>query len=146
MQQQLFTLTDRKYCDFMVCAISPDREPQIVRERIFPDLNHWHTVVPKLETFWRISVLPKILGRWYTRKCTLPVSKLTGSAICFCRGLWGGTVITRSNTNCPDREFHPSCLAFNSAMTLQISYCSHCSRLPQFKNRKGRSASAKQCA
>ena len=46
-QQQLFTVTDRKHCDFVVCAISPHREPQIVIERIYPDLEHWLTVLPK---------------------------------------------------------------------------------------------------
>ena len=32
-QQQLFTLIDRKHCDFVVCVVSPDRKPQILKER-----------------------------------------------------------------------------------------------------------------
>ena len=35
VQQQLFTLTDRKHCDFVVCAISPDGEPQIVKGELW---------------------------------------------------------------------------------------------------------------
>ena len=106
-QQQLFTVTDRKHCDFVVCAISPHREPQIVIERIYPDLEHWHTVLPKLEAFWRVSILPEILGHWYTRKCTLPMNKPNDNGICFCRGPRVDTVITCSNPECPYTEFHP---------------------------------------
>ena len=58
VQQQLFNLTDRKH--FVVCPISPDREPQLVKERIYSDLKHWGTVVPKLEAFWRVCILPEI--------------------------------------------------------------------------------------
>ena len=58
----------------MVCAISLDREPKIVKEHIYPDLKHWDTVVPKLKAFWRVCILPEILGQWYTRKCTLPIN------------------------------------------------------------------------
>lgn len=54
VQLQLFTLTDRKHCDFVVCAISPDREPQIVKERIYRDSKHWDSLVPKLEAFWSL--------------------------------------------------------------------------------------------
>ena len=146
VQQQLFTVTNRKHCDFVLCAISPHTEPQVVIERIYPDLEHWHTVVPKLEAFWRVCILPEILGHWYTRKCTLPINKPSGDGMCFCRGPRDDTVITCSNPECPYTEFHPSCLAFGSAMTLKTWYCPHCTRLPQFKQRGGRSSSAKQSA
>ena len=112
VQQQLFTLTDRKHCDFVVCAISPDREPKIVKEHIYPDLKHWDTVVPKLKAFWRVCILPEILGRWYTRKCTSPINKPNDNGVCFCRALRDDTVIACSNPECPYGEFHPSCLAF----------------------------------
>ena len=146
VQQQLFTVTNRKHCDFVVCAISPHREPQVVIKRIYPDLEHWHTVVPKLEALWRVCILSEILGRWYTRKCTLPMNKPSGNGICFCWGLRDDTVITCSNPECPYTEFHPSYLAFGSAMTPKTWYCPHCTRLPQFKQRGGRSSSAKQSA
>lgn len=146
VQQQLFTLTDRKYCDFVVCAISPDRKPHIVKERIYPDLRHWNTAVPKLEAFWRIYILPEILGRWYTRRCTLPVSKPIDNGICFCRAPRDETVITCSNTECPYAGFHPSCLALSSAMIPKTWYCPHCSKLPQFKRKRGRSSSTNQHA
>ena len=146
VQQQLFTLTDRKHCDFVVCAISPDREPQIVKERIHPDLMHWGTVVPKLEAFWRVCILPEILGRWYTRKCSLPINKPNDNGVCFCRAPRDDTVITCSNPECPYGEFHSLCLAFGSDVRPTTWYCPHCSRMPQFKQRRGRSSTAKQSA
>ena len=146
VQQQVFTVTNRKHCDFVLCAISPHREPQVVIERIYPDLEHWHTVVPKLKAFWRACILPEILGCWYTRKRTLPMNKPSGDGICFCRGLRDDTVITCSNPECPYTEFHPSCLASGLAMTPKTWYCPHCTRLLQFKQRGGRSSSAKQSA
>ncbi|XP_068677854.1 uncharacterized protein [Montipora foliosa] len=146
VQQQLFTLPDRKHCDFVVCAISPDREPQIVKERIYPDFKHWDTVVPKLEAFWRVCILPEILGRWYTRKCTLPINKPNDNGVCFCQAPRDETVITCINPECAYGEFHPSCLAFGSTMRPKTWYCPHCSRLPQFIQRRGHSSSAKQSA
>lgn len=104
-QQQLFTLIDRKHCDFVVCVVSPDRKPQILKERAKPDLKHWDTVVPELEAFWRVCILPEILGRWYTRKCTLPINKPNG--VCVCRAPRDDTVITCSSTECAYGEFHP---------------------------------------
>ena len=130
----------------MICTISPDREQQIVKERIYPDLKHWDTVLPKLESFWRVCILPEILRPWYTRKCTLPISKPNDNGVCFCRAPRDDTVITCSNPECPCRELHLSCLAFGSALRPKTWYCPHCSRLPQFKQRRGCSSSAKQNA
>ena len=42
-----------------------------MKQRLSPDNEHWEMQIPKLDTFWRICVLPEILGRWYTRKTDL---------------------------------------------------------------------------
>ena len=81
VQQQLFTSTDRKHCDFVVCAIS-------LTERIHPGL--WYCS-PKARSF-----LESLYPPWDSGTKTL--------------------------------------------------YCSYCSRLPQFKQRRGYSSSAKQSA
>ena len=44
VRKQLFTVTNRKQCECVVCAISPHKEPQIVIECIYPDLKHRHNV------------------------------------------------------------------------------------------------------
>ena len=68
------------------------------------------------------------------------------SGVCFCRAPRDDTVITCSNPECAYGEFHPSCLAFGSAVRPKRWYCPHCSKLPQFKQRRGHSSSAKPSA
>ncbi|PFX31973.1 hypothetical protein AWC38_SpisGene3233 [Stylophora pistillata] len=68
-QQQIHT-AGRAYLDFIVLA-TDGTSHQFVKQRLLPDIEHWETQIPKLETFWRICVLPEILGRWYTRNMDL---------------------------------------------------------------------------
>lgn len=146
VQQQLFTVRDRNFCDFVVCGIDKEKNAHIVKERIYPDLKHWQTVLPKLELFWRICILPEILGRWYTRKCFVPVRSPDVNGICFCRGQRDDNVISCNNKECPYMEFHPSCLALNSVKISKTWVCPHCARLPQFKRGKNAKQSARSTA
>ena len=77
VQQQLFTLSDRKFNDFVVCGIDQHGNANIVCDWIYPDPQHCKTVMVNLEFFWRICILPELLGRWYTRKCHLLTLLLT---------------------------------------------------------------------
>ena len=93
----------------------------------------------KLEVFWKICVLPEVLGRWYTRRCDVGENLNTDSnAICFCKGKPSGKVITCSNAEC-HKQFHSTCLALDNVSIPEQWYCPHCCKLPQFK--KGRKAS-----
>ena len=47
VQQQLFTLKERKHNDFIVYAVDNKGNAHFVRERILPDVWHWDTVLPK---------------------------------------------------------------------------------------------------
>ena len=38
VQQQLFTVKDRNFCDFVVCGIDKEKKAHIVKERIYPDV------------------------------------------------------------------------------------------------------------
>ena len=83
-QQQIHT-TGRGYLDFVVFA-TDGVSCQFVQERLLPNIE---AQIPKLEKFWRICILPEILGRWYTRKMDLK-SQLTPdeelkSGDCYCR-------------------------------------------------------------
>lgn len=139
VQQQLFTLPERAYCDFVVCGVENEGNAHLLIERILPDTQHWNRVLPKLEAFWRICILPEILGRWYTRRPTLPVTMPKDGGICFCRAVPDKSIITCSNTDCPYKDFHASCLALDSVTMPKTWYCPNCSRLPQFKRGKGMS-------
>ena len=74
VQQQLLTLPERKFNDFVVCAIDSGKNAHLVIERIYPDLEHSKRDLPKLQDFGRICILPEILGRWFTRRCDVPRS------------------------------------------------------------------------
>ena len=142
VQQQLFSVPGIKYCEFVVCAIDEKKSMNLIVLRIYPDEQHWNSVLPKLETFWRICILPEILGRWYTRRCTVPPKLPEKDGICFCRNIRHEETISCSNKNCPYKRFHPSCLSLTAMRKPKTWYCPHCSRLPQFKRRGGTRTSA----
>ena len=84
VQQQLHT-TKHNYCDFVVCAFS-NNSAKFICERILPNNSSWETQVPKLSLFWHTCILPKILGRWYTRNLDLTIeSSLDPNCECYCR-------------------------------------------------------------
>ena len=146
VQQQLLTLPERKFNDFVVCAIDSGKNAHLVIERIYPDLEHSKRDLPKLQDFGRICILPEILGRWFTRRCDVPRSVPDEQGICFCKGQNSNHVVSCSNVECPHGKFHISCLSLREVPTLKTWYCSHCCRLPQFKpskkSTKGKQASA----
>ena len=109
VQQQLFT-TGRMYCDFVVCAVSSRNHVELASERIYPDNEHWDSVLPKLSHFWRYCILPEILGRWYTQKRDLTIQSPEPNAACFCRGNSEVATLSCSNDTCPIVRYHPSCL------------------------------------
>lgn len=131
VQQQLFT-TKRPFCDFVVCAVGLD-QVMLVHQRILPDKPHWDSVVPKLENFWRVCILPEILGRWSTRRCdALPVVKTSSKCkVCYCRSVKDEGTVKCCNANCPVKEFHLSCLGIESVP--KTWYCPNCRVLPKFK-------------
>ena len=132
-QQQLFTLKERRHNDFVVYAVDQKGNAHLMIERILPDEKHKTKVLPKLEAFWRICVLPEVLGRWYTRRCMVEVKGPSDASICFCRTLRDGDTVACSNEECPYGRFHTSCLSLGDVTIPKKWYCPHCSRLPQFK-------------
>ena len=136
VQQQLFSVANLQYDDFVVCAIDEAKNIHLFVQRIYPDVQHWNFVLPKLETFWRICILPEILGRWYTRRCTVPPTLPSKDAICLCRTDRDEDSILCSNKDCPYQRFHPSCLSLTSVALPKAWYCPHCCRLPQFKRKR----------
>ena len=139
VQQQLFTLPERKHNDFVVCGVDAAGNTHLFTEHILPDTQHWDKVVPKLELFWRLCILPEILGRWYTRRLTASFKMPEDGGICFCRAQPDKNIITCSNSECPYKDFHISCLGLESVTLPKTWYCPHCSRLPQFKCKRGKS-------
>jgi hypothetical protein len=114
VQQQLYTLPEREFCDFVVCGIDSQGNAHVICERIYPDPEHMKTVISKLELFWKICILTEILGRWYTRRCDVPVIVPSDNGICFCRGQHSDQVVS-----CPYGKFHTKCLALEDVPMLK---------------------------
>ena len=51
VQQQLFTLKERKFCHFVVCGIDSEKKAHIEKECIYPDANTGEMLYPS----WRLS-------------------------------------------------------------------------------------------
>ena len=134
VQQQLFTLPERRYSDFVVYSIDSEGNSHIVCDRIYPDPLHSKTVMQKLEVFWKICILPEVLGRWYTRRCDVGENFSTDSnAICISKGKPSGKVITCGNAQCHYKQFHTTCLGLDDVSIPEQWYCPRCCKLPQFK-------------
>ena len=107
-QQQINT-SGRGYLDFIVFA-SDGQTSKFFLERLAPDMKHWETQIRKLETFWRICILPEILGRWYTRKMDLKAQlspeEVATPGDCYCRETTSEAPITCANHTCKISRFH----------------------------------------
>jgi len=75
---------------------------------------------------------------WH-RRLIVPVKMPEDGGICFCRAQPDKNIITCSNSECPYKDFHISCLGLESVTLPKTWYCPHCSRLPQFKRKRGKS-------
>ena len=96
-----------------VYAVDQKGSAHLMIERIFLMSSIKTKVLPKLEAFWRICVLPEVLGRWYTRRCMVEVKGPSDGSICFCRTLCDGDTVACSNEECPYGRFHKSCLSIS---------------------------------
>ena len=48
VQQQLFSVPNLQYDDFVVCAIDKAKTIHLFVQHIYPDVQHWNFVLPKL--------------------------------------------------------------------------------------------------
>ena len=58
-----------KYCDFVVCTFSENQKPVIPIEHISADHEFWSQSLSKSAEYFKMCILPEILGRWHTRPC-----------------------------------------------------------------------------
>ena len=65
VQTQIF-VCEVAYCDFCICTF-PESGPSMHIERIYPDPEFWHVCVSKAEHFFKVCILPELVGKWYTR-------------------------------------------------------------------------------
>ena len=95
-------------------------------------------LLPKLTNFWKICILPDVLGKWYTRNQfmanSLPRELPERDCVCYCRKSTDKKCVDCCNPNCPIVSFHLSCLKIESVP--KTWYYPHCRILPQYKRSK----------
>ena len=119
-QMQIY-VTRRLFCDFVVWT---PREIHI--ERITLDEQLIETAIPTAKKFWRLCVLPELLGKWYTRqKCpnvqctslhtqTDQLEEDSGKW-CFCREDKGGEMIACDGKSCNITWYHLDCVGMTQS-------------------------------
>ena len=146
VQTQMF-VCNVEYCDFCVCTFSESIDefsPYV--ERIFRDVEFWEDCVEKAKRFFTVCLLPKILGKWYTRPAISSGTNQSNQSnssdneveqYCYYCGPDEGTTIACDSTNCKIKWFHTKCLKLESIPRGKW-YCPDCRKLPCFLKGKGR--------
>ena len=123
VQTQLF-VCNVDYADFCVCTFEKDFQGMyssngIQIEHIERNLTFWTKCIDTAQHFFTTSLLPELMGNWYTRPAIKNSSKEgnfsnSGSMVdcmdtsdapeplyCSCRGPESGTMIACDNSDCP---------------------------------------------
>ncbi len=57
-----------EYCDFIVCTFSGSKDSSDLHiERITKDHDFWSDLVFKAKRFFRVCILPELMGKWYSK-------------------------------------------------------------------------------
>lgn len=110
VQCQMF-ICNVEYCDFIVWT-----PHGLYVERIMPDVEFWSASVAKVTEFFKIGILPEIVGKLYTRP-SLPSTLVAPSPDddsaewCICqRYIEDSTLVGCDNDDCKVKWFHLQCL------------------------------------
>ena len=136
-------LCEINYCDFVVCS------PRELR--VFLDKNFIDSAIDKATTFYKLGVLPELLGKWHSKvpmshlaralditptsnvmeEVTTPdTSNTTGDSSekwCYCKTGEHGTMIGCDNENCAISWYHIDCLKLKRVPSGKW-YCPDCRR------------------
>ena len=129
-------------------------ESDIHIERIFPDDQFWLDQVSRVKDFFTKSILPELLGKFYSRKdepkatsntaqdpCCSVTSDVTDGEgkvskmklYCYCQVPDGDDMVGCDNRACECEWFHLKCLKLKDFPSKTYWYCPDCRKLPQFK-------------
>ena len=133
-------------------------------ERIYPDNEFMLACVEKADKFFRLSILPELIGKFYTRPPAVPTtnysSELPGPSnihtgvdsseshtrlYCYCRGPESGNMIACDNPACPIEWFHFDCLKLSASPRTKIWYCPDCRKLNSCKRKRKKSTKSTTC-
>ena len=135
VQTQLF-VGGAEFADFVVCTF-PNNIPTLSVERITVDKEFVDACIEQASQFFKVAILPELLGRWYSRSLVIPVKMNSGTAsydYCYCKEELGGEMICCENSNCNSGQwFHLSCLKIKIAPRVKKWYCPTCRCQEEFK-------------
>jgi len=143
VQTQLF-VCNVEYSDFVVCTFASDHEDSIHMERLNRNNEFWQDCLDKARLFFKICLLPELLGSWYTRPTEFTVSAASADTsvdvqpvYCSCCGPEQGIMIACDNPDCRVEWFHLECLHLEVVPSGKW-YCPDCRKLPQFLKSKSK--------
>lgn len=117
MQCQLqMHVTKRLYCDFVVW-----HHASVHIERLEPDNAVITEALIKAKRFFKLCILPELIGKWYTRQRNLDEIEVSSQdhedegTWCYCRESKGGSMVGCDNDKCAIKWFHLSCLGMSEA-------------------------------
>ena len=134
VQTQLF-VGGAEFADFVVCTF-PNNIPTLSIERITLDQEFVNTCIEQASQFFKVGILPELLGRWYSRSIVIPV-KINSTSdydYCYCKEELGGEMVCCDNSNCISGQwFHLSCLNIKTTPRAKTWYCPTCRQQEEFK-------------
>ena len=89
---------NKEYCDFYVWT-----EQDFHYERIYPDIEFWSNCLKKCKDFFRLCLLPELVGKFYSRMTLCDeinedkVNQLSPDTFCYCNGPDEGGIIACDN-------------------------------------------------
>ena len=107
-------LTGGEFCDFVVWTPN-----ELHIQRILPNTEFIHTQVEKAELFFKVAVMPELLGKWFTRERSMTVPTFDDTmnddsddngTWYYCQQVKGGDMVGCENKDCVIKWFHMECL------------------------------------
>ena len=92
-----------EFADFVVCTF-PNDKPTFYIERIEVDSDFLANCIMKSGDFYKIGIIPELLGRWFIRSTVLPTSTVDDSndsqyVYCYCKEVKRSTVTMMINVH-----------------------------------------------
>ena len=148
------------YCDFVVWT-----QQDVHIEQIYPNEAFWNMHTQRVEHFFKVGILPELLGKFFTRIPTTPVDSdcsdrrllaqiNTDSAdtteetdvaryrYCYCQEDKEGQMIGCDNSLCKYEWFHFQCLGLFCKPKSKKWYCPDCRKLPEFRRKSTKKSKA----
>ena len=118
--QMQMALCETNYCDFVVWSPT-----EMVILKVYRNSHFFDSAIDKAALFYKVGILPELLGKWYSKPPSLISNACSSSAPpcdmscskspenekwCYCGGEEHGQMIACDNETCSIGWFHTDCL------------------------------------